>query len=282
MEKIKMNYHELDTSSMLKYIKSFKTGLDIINLLNLTDEEVIKYYELLCNYIKINISCERCNNMNNCDHSTKGHKYGLKKDEDNEVTDYFYVCNLYKEYYLKKKNLIFTTFNEEELLDNRVKSFIIDNANLLGSAFIKKVIALQKNESINGAFLHLADSKLRLKLIKSLSYVLLSNHSLSVVKFSDLLKEIKSTFKSKINGDFYEEMLSSDVLIIDGLGSEAISSWSRDEILLSILDSRLQMDKPTLLCSEFSIEELRKLYKLGYNDEAKANQIIEKIIKIMS
>ena len=69
-------------------------------------------------------------------------------------------------------------------------------------------------------------------------------------------------------------------MILDGLGNEAITTWSRDEILLSILDNRLQSDKITILCSEFSLDDLKKLYKVNYNDEVKVNQIIEKINEI--
>ena len=53
-----------------------------------------------------------------------------------------------------------------------------------------------------------------------------------------------------------------------------------DYDILSILDNRLQSDKITILCSEFSLEELRKLYKITNNDEVKVNQIIEKINEI--
>ena len=71
--------------------------------------------------------------------------------------------------------------------------------------------------------------------------------------------------------------MESDVLIIDGIGNEAISAWSRDDILLSLLDNRQQMDKTTILTCEYEIEDLKKLYKLGYNDDIKVNQLIEKI-----
>ena len=38
----------------------------------------------------------------------------------------------------------------------------------------------------------------------------------------------------------------------------------------------------SILCSEFSIEDLRKIYKIGYNDDVKANQLVEKIKDINS
>ena len=281
MEKLNLNYNNLNFDEILSFIKNSSLGKQLIEELKLSDKEIIDHYELINNYIKINKRCENCKSMSNCDHSTKGHRYGLKRDLDNQLTDYFTICNLYKEYYIKKKNLLYTTFNEEDLLDESQKNFIIDNVNILGMDFVKKIINIQKGIKVRGAYLQISNSKIRLKLVKSLSYALLSNHNVSVVKFSDLLKVIKSEFKITGNNT-YQTVIDSDILVIDGLGNEAITTWSRDEILLSILDNRLQSDKITILCSEFSLEDLKKLYKINYNDEVKVNQIIDKINQIRS
>lgn len=277
MKQLKLDYQNNNIEEIVETIKSSNLTKKLINELSITDEEIKKHYELFNHYIKINESCLNCKGMKDCNHSSKGLKYGIKRDEVEILTDCFTVCDYYKDYYKRQKNLIFTTFNEEDLLDESQKSFILDNANFLGKEFILKVIALQKGQEVNGAFLHLNDSKLRLKLIKSLSYALLLNNKVSIIKFSDFLKIVKSEFKIKDGTDSLQEVINSDVLIIDGIGNESITSWSRDEVLLSILDNRLQMDKTTFICSEYSLEQLKKLYKLGYNDEAKANQIVEKI-----
>ena len=50
---------------------------------------------------------------------------------------------------------------------------------------------------------------------------------------------------------------------------------------MSLLDNRIQSDKTTILCSEFSLEELKKIYKINYNDDVKSNQIIDKINEII-
>lgn len=280
MEKINLNYNaDLNYNEILKNINESTLAKKLINELNLSDQEIKDNYELINNYIKINKRCENCKSMSNCDHSTKGHRYGLKRDFANQLTDYFTICDIYKEYYNRKKNLLLTTFNEEELLDESQKNFILDNASMLGMDFVGKIIAILEGQNVNGAYLQLSNSKIRLKLIKSLAYGLLSKHKVTIVKFSDLLKQIKSEFSSK-PATTYNIALESDILIIDGLGNEAITTWSRDEILLSLLDNRLQSDKITILCSEFSLEGLRKLYKLNNNDEVKVNQIIDKINEI--
>ena len=279
MKKVDLNYSDINLDQIVLNIKNDSVGKAIVEKLQLTDNDIILYYELLNNYISINKSCENCKSMKDCTHSTKGHKYGLKVDDFGDLTDYFTICSFYQDYYTKKKNLIYSTFDTEDVLDENQKRFILDNPSLLGLDNIKKIVAIQTNTSKSGVYLKVNNSKIRLKLIKSLAYNLLKNHKVSIVKFSDLLKTIKSEFKIK-EQDTFKILLDSEILIIDGLGNEAITAWSRDEILLSLLDNRLQSDKTTILCSEYSIEDLKKLYKLGYNDDAKANQLIDKIKEI--
>lgn len=277
MKQLKLDYQPNNIEEIVKDIKSSKVVNNLIDKLNITEEEIKKHYDLLNAYENSNQKCLNCKSMKQCSQSTLGMHYGIKRDDQNVLTDYFSICSYYKDYYTRKNNLIYSTFNEQDLLDESQKSFILDNANFLGRDFILKVIALQKNQPVTGSFLQLNDSKLRLKLIKSLSYSLLLNHKVSIIKFSDFLKIVKSEFKIIDGTSTLQEVINSDVLIIDGIGNESITSWSRDEILLSILDNRIQMEKTTFICSEYSLDQLKKLYKLSYNDEAKANQVVEKI-----
>lgn len=281
MEKLNLKFSDSNVDEIVLNIKSNPLAKQVISQLHLTDEEIKNNYELINNFLSNNKSCINCSGMKNCNHFTKGHRYGLKRDDDNDLTDYFTICDYYKDYYVRKNNLIYTTFNQDNILDECQKRFILDNPQLLGLEYIKKIIQIQNNDNVSGVYLKVSNSKIRLKIIQSLAYNLLLNHKVSIVKFSDLLKNIKSEFKTSGN-ETYNLLLDSEILIIDGLGNEAITTWSRDEILLSLLDNRLQNDKVTILCSEFSIEDLRKIYKIGYNDDVKANQLVEKIKDINS
>ena len=81
--------------------------------------------------------------MKDCKHSTLGHRYGLKRDDDNDLTDYFTIWNYYKNYYSRKNNLIYTTFLEDSILDDSQKRFILDNPQLVGLNCIKRIIQIQ-------------------------------------------------------------------------------------------------------------------------------------------
>lgn len=282
MEKLELKYSSNNNEEIIKRIKANEVASKLINDLSLTDKQIIENSEMINNYIETNKCCQKCKSMKDCLASTKGHKYGLKIDEIGYLTDYFTICDYYKDYYKRKKNLTYTTFNENDVLDENQKRFILDNPHLIGVNNIKRIIKIQKNETISGLFIQMSSSKLRLQLIKSLAYNLLSNHEVSIIKFSDALKTIKSEFNSKDDTNTFKTLCDSKILIIDGLGSESITNWSRDDILLSLLDNRLQSEKITILCSEFTLDDLKKVYKLGYNDDVKVNQLIQKIKDIDS
>ena len=99
-----------------------------------------------------------------------------------------------------------------------------------------------------------------------MAYNLLLNHKVSIVKFSDLLKNIKSEFKTSGN-ETYNLLLDSEILIIDGLGNEAITTWSRDEILLSLEANKVNTNTDVLRKNEVKmpswVDEVKKIDPLA-------------------
>lgn len=281
MKKLDLEYHDqINLDEIVLHIKNSPMAKQLIVKENISDEEIKKHFELFNQYIKINEKCLTCQSMKDCNHSTKGYQYIIKRDLQSNLTDSLSICKFYHDYYKRKSHLLFTTFNDIELLDDKQKSFVIDNARLLGMDFVNKMILLLKGQKINGGFLQIKDSKIRLKIVKSLSYGLLLNNFVSIVKFSDLLQAIKADFNTNNKANTFKNVLESDILLIDGIGNEAITTWSRDEVLLSLLDNRLQSEKTTIITSEFSLEELKKLYQINNRDEVRASQIIEKINEV--
>lgn len=66
-------------------------------------------------------------------------------------------------------------------------------------------------------------------------------------------------------------------LIIDDIGQESISNWSRDDILNSIIAFRLEKKLYTLITSNYHQKELLDLYTLRTIDQKKAKAIVNKI-----
>ncbi|AUM62927.1 ATP-binding protein [Spiroplasma monobiae] len=83
------------------------------------------------------------------------------------------------------------------------------------------------------------------------------------VTVNKLIKIIKDTFNTEEKTDlsrFYDDCLKVDVLILDDIGAEVVSDWSRDEVMFGILNHRLENKKITYFTSNFSISDLQKYY----------------------
>ena len=95
---------------------------------------------------------------------------------------------------------------------------------------------------------------------------------------SSFIRQIKLLFK---DSDNYSKLLNTvmncDVLIIDGLGDETISAWSRDEILFNILSYRYDNELVSIFGSDYPLKQLKLVYTTK-NDAIKAEKL-EKIIK---
>jgi primosomal protein DnaI len=76
-----------------------------------------------------------------------------------------------------------------------------------------------------------------------------------------------------------EELKTADLLLLDDIGAESVTAWSRDEVLQTILQYRMDEELPTFFTSNLTIDELeRHLSETKDNiDKVKARRIIERI-----
>lgn len=93
------------------------------------------------------------------------------------------------------------------------------------------------------------------------------------------MNKLKASFSDYNYNDVMEEIMTCDVLLIDDIGAENNSPWSRDEVLGTILQYRMDSDLTTFFTSNFTINELEtELSETNKGtDLIKARRIIERI-----
>lgn len=82
---------------------------------------------------------------------------------------------------------------------------------------------------------------------------------------ADLIGEIKSTFdnESKLKStDIMDAVKTADLVVLDDIGVENVTKFV-EETFTRILDYRLQYQKPTIITSNLSIDDLDTIYKSG-------------------
>ncbi|MBR0385492.1 MAG: ATP-binding protein, partial [Erysipelotrichaceae bacterium] len=76
------------------------------------------------------------------------------------------------------------------------------------------------------------------------------------------------------------KMKRADFLVLDDIGAETVTNWVRDDILLPVLDYRMENRKSTIFTINSYFADLRErlMYnQRGQKDEMKADRIMERI-----
>ena len=103
-------------------------------------------------------------------------------------------------------------------------------------------------------------------------------YSAALVYYPEFLRILKSSFKTDFDEQF-DYARKVDLLLLDDIGAENMTSWSRDEILGPILQYRMDNKMATFFTSNLSIEELETHLSVSKDsiDKLKAKRIIERI-----
>ena len=100
----------------------------------------------------------------------------------------------------------------------------------------------------------------------------------AIVYYPEFLRDLKASF----NKDYEEKfnyIKKADLLLLDDIGAENVSSFNRDEVLGPILQYRMEENLPTFFTSNLTLEELENHLAITSSgvDKVKARRIIERI-----
>lgn len=96
----------------------------------------------------------------------------------------------------------------------------------------------------------------------------------------EFLREIKQSIQEQTLNEKVDYVKKAPVLILDDFGAEAMTAWTRDEILGAILQYRMAEQLPTFFTSNLSFKELEHhltYTQRGEKDVVKAARIMERI-----
>lgn len=121
-----------------------------------------------------------------------------------------------------------------------------------------------------------------------MNYLAKKGHKVAFVNVPKFFAEARNRVGSKDEynrrEDFIEESLSrlkrAQFLVLDDIGAENVTNWVRDDILLPLLDYRMENNKSTIFTSNSDFRDLRErlMYnQYGNKDERKADRIMERI-----
>ena len=250
----------------------------LCNKLKLGEDILMKYttkLEVTACELK---NCSKCKGIDKCKNEIDGHVYYPIVRND-QVEFIYKPCKYYKEN-VSKNNTVF--FETPTILKNASLSELInekERANILKyiKDFLKKKI---NNEDVKGLYLSGSFGSGKSYILSALLNEL-SNKGFKTVNayYPALLKRLKTSFNDYSYDEVLDEIMESDILLIDDLGAENNSSWARDEVLGTILQYRMDNNLTTFFTSNFTIDELESILSETSKDTdvIKARRIIERI-----
>lgn len=256
---------------------SDETFKKLCNRLKCDEEILMKYTSKLTDSACELKNCSRCKGLSYCKNAVKGHVYFPTVTKD--FIEFSYKsCKYFKE--KKKNNTIF--FETPKMLMNASLSELItekERANIL--KYIKDFLKKKVNgETVKGLYLSGSFGSGKSYILSALLNELsLKGYKCVNINYPLLLNKLKASFSDYNYNDVMEEIMICDVLLIDDIGAENNSPWSRDDVLGTILQYRMDSDLTTFFTSNFTINELEtELSETNKGtDLIKARRIIERI-----
>ncbi|WP_125760976.1 primosomal protein DnaI [Companilactobacillus hulinensis] len=102
----------------------------------------------------------------------------------------------------------------------------------------------------------------------------------TIMHFPTFAIEMKNSIGQNNVLEQVNKVKTDEVLMLDDIGADSMSSWIRDEVLGVILQYRMQENMPTFFSSNFSMSELEKhlsINQRGEEEPVKAQRIMERV-----
>lgn len=281
MEKIHLDRKKVNL--MADFNKELKDPefKEYIDKLNIPYEVLSKYTMLLKECKEEYFHCKNCKSLLACQNKVEGCMY-MPKENNNELQFCYKKCKYQNALDEKFKylNKIYTFNIPFAIKEANMKDIYNDDKNRYETIkFITKFIDnYLKGKEVKGLYLHGSFGCGKTYLISAM-FNELAKHDIesAIIFWPDYLRMLKTLFND--NNEYkitFEKVKNAPLLLIDDLGAENITEWSRDEILCPILQYRMENNLPTFITSNLNLEALEKHLSFN-NDLVKAKRIIERV-----
>ena len=248
----------------------------LVKKIKMSEEEAKKNTLKLLDSLEELEHCKNCDSLYECQNKVKGYVYFPENKEGN--WRFSYVPCKYQKSAMKS------------LKNKKTNQSILDSARLKDIKITKnrtEIIKWIKNyydkfdpfKTTKGLYLHGNFGTGKTYLLAALLNELKNkfNVSIEIVYVPELLRKLKEDLN--LVGDKLFALEKVDILLLDDIGAEKVTEWGRDEIIGTILQTRMNSGMPTFFTSNLNIGELEKNFSLTKDkeDQVKAKRIIERI-----
>jgi primosomal protein DnaI len=271
----KMRHDTLQNPDVKAFLKKHQNEI--------TQDMIDKNLSKLFEYTNQCRDCDQCPNLEGCINMMKGYHPELVLVR-NSINVVYESCPRKIMADEKKKNekLIKSLYVPRDILEASFEDFEGDTGRL--DAVDKAATFLmnyETNKKQKGLYFYGKFGVGKSYLLGALANELAKKQISSMIVYvPELLREMKSAIADSTLNEKIEALKKDSILMLDDIGAEAVSSWTRDEILGPILQFRMLENLPTFFTSNFDFQELEHhltYSQRGEEEKMKARRIMERI-----
>ena len=272
----------LDVDLKKNYIEACKdpSFVKLITKLKIKEDKAMKYTSKFQRSVCELNNCKNCKGLDFCKNSSKGYVYYPR--EDGNLIQFDAIACKYMQEQLNIDNNSSKMYYEPASI-KRASMKDVDKKDKNRLEAIKWLIDFYKeyknNRHIKGLYLHGSFGCGKTYLLAALFNELSKDgYNTIICYYPELLRSLRDSFGRSFDADM-EELRTADLLLFDDIGAESVTAWSRDEVLQTILQYRMDESLPTFFTSNLNIDELERHLSETKDsiDKVKARRIIGRI-----
>ncbi|MEH7108150.1 MULTISPECIES: primosomal protein DnaI [Bacillaceae] len=249
----------------------------------LTEEMIEKSINKLFEYINQSKECAKCESLDGCVNMLKGYQPELIVTR-NAIDVHYDRCprKVIADEKRKNESLIKSLYVPRDILNATFENFEHDNDRIAAAqkaaAFL---VNFEQGKTTKGLYFHGKFGVGKSYLLGAVANRLAKKKISSMIVYvPELFRELKSSIADSTLNEKIEAVKKEPVLMLDDIGAEMISSWTRDEILGPILQYRMLEGLPTFFTSNYDFQGLARQLsqnQRGDEEQMKALRIMERI-----
>ncbi|WP_216828895.1 primosomal protein DnaI [Alkalihalobacterium elongatum] len=229
-------------------------------------------------------TCNHCRGLENCSNLMKGYRPQLVV-ERSYVDIRFEICEIKhrEDRHRKQQSLIKSLYIPKDILEARFEHLDQQEELRLAASAAALEFAMQADPGKRsmGLYLYGKFGVGKTYIMGAVANALADRGIESMLVYTpDFFREMKQSIGDGTLNVKLDRVKNAQVLILDDIGAESLSSWIRDDVLGVILQYRMLEKLPTLFTSNFDYDELEE--HLAYSErggfeQLKAKRIMERI-----
>ncbi|GAE93009.1 helicase loader DnaI [Gracilibacillus boraciitolerans JCM 21714] len=259
------------------------------NHLELDEQDINRHLMKLYEYQQASKNCEQCPHVKGCKNIIKGYTPPQLDIDGKDISLRYEKCKnkIHEEAQLEKEALVGSLYIPKKIKQAKLGGDM-DSSSYERKAVVREIIEFVQNHTngtfhkglyIHGPFgtgksfiLGVIANELKNRSVKS-----------DIIYMPELVREMKASIKNDSLQSKIERFKKVEVLMLDDIGAESISSWFRDEVLGAILQYRMMEDLPVFFTSNYNLEQLEEhlaTSNRGDVETIKAGRIVERIMQL--